>query len=51
MMFNATFNNISAISWRKPEYPEKPGETYILINNTQQTDVGFYVRGTAHVGV
>jgi len=27
-----------------------PGETYILISNTQQTDVGFYVRGTAHVG-
>jgi hypothetical protein len=29
MMFNATFNNISAISWRsvllveEPEYPEK----------------------------
>jgi VanZ family protein len=24
MVFNATFNNISAISWwRKPEYPEK----------------------------
>jgi len=23
MMFNATFNNISAISWRKPKYPEK----------------------------
>ena len=29
MVFNPTFNNISAISWRsvllvKPEYPEKP---------------------------
>jgi hypothetical protein len=24
IVFNATFNNISAISWRrKPEYPEK----------------------------
>ena len=23
MVFNATFNNISAISWQKPEYPEK----------------------------
>ena len=23
MVFNATFNNISAILWRKPEYPEK----------------------------
>jgi hypothetical protein len=23
MVFNATFNNISAISWRKPENPEK----------------------------
>jgi hypothetical protein len=24
MVFNVTFNNISAISWwRKPEYPEK----------------------------
>ena len=23
MVFNATFNNISAISWRKPEYLEK----------------------------
>jgi hypothetical protein len=23
MVFNATFNNISVISWRKPEYPEK----------------------------
>jgi hypothetical protein len=22
-VFNATFNNISVISWRKPEYPEK----------------------------
>jgi hypothetical protein len=22
-LFHATFNNISAISWRKPEYPEK----------------------------
>ena len=24
MVFNANFNNISVISWRKPEYPEKP---------------------------
>ena len=23
MVFNATFDNISVISWRKPEYPEK----------------------------
>jgi hypothetical protein len=23
MVFNATFNNNSVISWRKPEYPEK----------------------------
>jgi hypothetical protein len=23
MVFNATFNNISVISWRKPEYLEK----------------------------
>ena len=23
MVFNATFNNISVIWWRKPEYPEK----------------------------
>ena len=23
MVFNATFNNISVISWRKPEYQEK----------------------------
>jgi hypothetical protein len=23
MVSNATFNNISDISWRKPEYPEK----------------------------
>jgi len=23
MLFNATFNNISVISWRKLEYPEK----------------------------
>ena len=23
IVFNATFNNISAIWWRKPEYPEK----------------------------
>jgi hypothetical protein len=23
MVFNATFNNISVISWRKPEYPEQ----------------------------
>ena len=23
MVFNATFNNISVISWRKPEDPEK----------------------------
>ena len=23
MVINVTFNNISAISWRKPEYPEK----------------------------
>jgi hypothetical protein len=23
MVFNATFNNISAILWRKPEYTEK----------------------------
>jgi hypothetical protein len=23
MMFNATFNNTSIISWRKPEYSEK----------------------------
>jgi len=27
MVFNATFNNISVISWwRKPEYPEKTTE-------------------------
>ena len=23
MVFNTTFNNISVISWRKPEYPKK----------------------------
>jgi hypothetical protein len=23
MVFNATFNNISAISWRNPEFPDK----------------------------
>ena len=23
MVFNVTFNNISVIWWRKPEYPEK----------------------------
>ena len=23
MVLNASFNNISAVSWRKPEYPEK----------------------------
>ena len=23
MVFDTTFNNISAISWRKPQYPEK----------------------------
>ena len=23
MVFNITFNNISVIWWRKPEYPEK----------------------------
>jgi hypothetical protein len=23
VVFNVTFNNISAISWRKAEYPEK----------------------------
>ena len=28
MVLNATFNNISAISWRKPEDPEKT--TYLL---------------------
>ena len=34
MVFNATFNNISVISWlsallvRKPEYPEKTTDLY-----------------------
>ena len=37
MVFNATFNNISVISWRsvywwrKPEYPEKTTELSLVI--------------------
>ena len=32
MVFKATFNNISVISWRKPEYPEKTTDLSLLTN-------------------
>jgi hypothetical protein len=40
MVFNATFNNISVISWlsallvRKPEYPEKTTDLYQVTDQT-----------------
>ena len=40
MVCNATFNNISVISWqsvllwRKPEYPEKPTDLPKVTDNT-----------------
>ena len=43
MVFSATFNNISVVSWRKPEYPEKTTDlsqvwqTLLHNNNTNLT--------------
>ena len=37
MVVNATFNNISIISWRKPEYPKKP------TNQSQVTDKLYHI--------
>ena len=44
MVFNATFNNISAISWqfywwRKPEYPEKTTLSQNVVSSTHRMSV------------
>ena len=45
MMFNATFNNISVISWRKLEYPEKTTDLLqdFSTNKTDRHDILKYI--------
>jgi hypothetical protein len=64
MVFNATFNNISVISWwsfflwRKPEYPEKTTNLpqvadkryHKLLYRVHPACVGFKMIGTDFIG-
>ena len=53
MMFNATFKNISAISWRSVVFVKEilvPGETYRPVASHWQTLSHIIVSSTSHHG-
>ena len=42
MVFNATFNTISVISWRKPEDPEKKSNLSEVTDKLYHITIMFY---------